>query len=66
MSLENYLTITETADMLGCTEGRIRQLLRDKKLKGKKFHERAWAIERVSAEKYAAIKQTVGRPRIHA
>lgn len=62
----DYLTVAEAARLIGCTDGRVHQLLKSKQIRGKKFSERAWAVSRKSAESYAAQPQTVGRPRKYA
>ena len=59
----DYLTPAEAAEIIGCTVGRIHQLLKSKEVAGKKFSERAWAVNRKSAEAYAKQPKTVGRPR---
>lgn len=59
----DFLTPAEAADIIGCTVGRVHQLLKSKQLAGKKFSERAWAVNRKSAEAYAKLPQTTGRPR---
>ena len=61
-----YVSVAEAAEIIGCTEGRIRKLLIDRVLKGKKLNERAWAVEEQSAKKYAKIPQKLGRPRVNA
>lgn len=68
MSLENrrFLSVKEAADVIGCTVGRVRQLLIAGDLKGEKLNERAWAIPRTVAQKYAEKPAKTGRPRIRA
>lgn len=66
VAIDNLLSTEEAAQLIGCTEGRVCQLLREGKIKGKKFNERAWAVDRDSAAKYRDAPQTVGRPRISA
>lgn len=40
-----YLTVAEAVEFMGCTDGWVRALLREKKLPGaRKFGERAWLI----------------------
>lgn len=63
MSIGNYVSVPEAARMLGCTSGRVRQLLIAGDLKGEKLNAKAWAIQRRAVEKLAAIPQTKGRPR---
>jgi excisionase family DNA binding protein len=66
VAIDNLLTTEEAAKLIGCTEGRVCQLLREGAIKGKKFNERAWAVDRESAEKYRDAPQHTGRPRISA
>ncbi len=61
-----YVSVFDAAEIIGCTEGRVRKLLIDKVIAGTKLNERAWAVEKDSAERYAEITQKTGRPRIHA
>lgn len=51
------------AEIIGCTTRRVQQLLKDNILKGKRLHAHAWLVDKRSAEKYARIEQSVGRPR---
>lgn len=60
---ENFLNVREAASVIGCTEGRICQLLRAGVVRGEKLNERAWLIYRDSAEAYARSPRLVGRPR---
>lgn len=66
MSLEKkpYLSVEEAAAQLGCTPGRVRQLLRSGELQGIKLHARAWLIDAKIVAKAASIPQERGRPRI--
>ena len=60
-----YLSVGEAAAILGVTDSRVRQMLRDDELSGDKLNERAWAVHRSSVEK-AVREQTSGgrgRPR---
>lgn len=59
-----FVSVADAAEILGCTVGRVRQLLIDGTICGVKLNERAWAVERKSVEKLAKIPQTVGRPRL--
>jgi hypothetical protein len=63
---EPQISVAEAAAIIGCTEGRVRQLIDEKKLVGRKLHQLAWIIERESAEAYAGREITVGRPRVSA
>jgi hypothetical protein len=57
------VSVTDAAEIIGCTTGRVRQLLRANELRGKKLGARAWAVSRVDAEKLAGTKAPTGRPR---
>lgn len=58
-----FLTVAETAEVIGVTDGRIRQLLRAGDLVGEKFGTQ-WVVTRGEAERYAKIDPpSVGRPR---
>lgn len=57
------VSATDAAEIIGCTTGRVRQLLRDGMLRGQKLGKRAWAVSRVDAEKLATKPATTGRPR---
>lgn len=63
---KEFLSVSEAAKALGCTVGRIRQMLRKGNLKGQKLNERAWVVDPASLRKNAANPPTVGRPRIGA
>jgi hypothetical protein len=58
-----FVSVAEAAEIIGCSGGRVRQLLLEGTLSGQKLNERAWAVERKSAEAFARHPQTVGRPR---
>jgi hypothetical protein len=57
-----FISVPEAANIIGCTGGRVRQLLIEGVLKGVKLNERAWAVRKDSAKKYA-VPKTTGRPR---
>lgn len=57
------VSVTTAAQIIGCTVGRVRQLLRSGELRGEKLGERAWAVSRVHAEKIAKKPASTGRPR---
>ena len=44
-----YLTVAETVEFMGCTDGWVRMLLRSGKLRGKRLGERLWMISLESA-----------------
>lgn len=59
-----FCSVADAAQIVGCTVGRIRQLLIEGEIVGMKLNERAWAVDRKSAEKYAKREIGVGRPRL--
>lgn len=61
-----FVSVAEAAAIIGCTAAHVRRLLIDGTLAGQKLNERAWAVEKKSAERYARTPQTFGRPRISA
>lgn len=61
-----FLSVQEAAEFIGCTVGRIRQMLRSGELKGQKLSERAWVVDPNSVKKVAENPHSVGRPRISA
>jgi hypothetical protein len=58
-----FCSITDAAKELGCTTDYVRQLIHAKKIVGKKFSERAWAVESASLKAFSKQKMTTGRPR---
>lgn len=63
MAFQNFLTSTEAAALIGCTDGRVRQLLRDGELLGKKIGKRMWLIPEDEAKKIRDLPIETGRPR---
>jgi len=59
-----FVSAEEAADIMGCTAGRVRQMLRAGDLEGHKVSERAWIVNRESAEKHAEKPEGSGRPRV--
>lgn len=59
----DYLNVVEAANIIGCSPGRVRQLLRADELKGVKANEKAWLIPRKEAERMAEYQPGTGRPR---
>ena len=62
--LKNIISCEAAAKLIGCTRGRVRQLLRAGDIEGEKINARAWMVFRKSAEEYAKKQQPSGRPRI--
>lgn len=66
---DRFCGISEAADFLGCTTGRVRQLLGSGDIKGEKvgeFDNSPWMVDRRSLEKYRDSRPegpSRGRPR---
>ena len=62
-----HVSVQEAAEIVGVSEGRIRQLLaipkEDGGLDGFKINEKAWVISRKDAEKLRDTPSETGRPR---
>jgi excisionase family DNA binding protein len=58
----NLLNVDEAAAVVGCTPGRIRQMLGDGTLKGIKANGRAWLVPKKEAEKLRDHRPPKGRP----
>lgn len=61
-----YYSVAEAASELGCTGGRIRQLLLSGELKGHKLSKSklsAWVVPVVEVERFRRIQFSTGRPR---
>lgn len=57
------LTVEEVAELCGLTHGRVCQLLRSGEMKGEKFANVVWQIERREADKFRNRTTGKGRPR---
>ena len=66
MKLNDPVTVEDAAAIIGCTKGRISQLVDEGKLEYEYLHGRALLIEKKSAQAYAKTPQKTGRPRIAA
>jgi len=44
MPVQDFVNVQEAAALIGCTDGRIRQMLLDGTMHGVKANERAWLI----------------------
>jgi excisionase family DNA binding protein len=62
MDIEGFVTSAKAAELLGMTQGRVRQLLRSGTLKGRRMGARAWLVEKISVAAYASRTKTCGRP----
>lgn len=60
------ISVTDAATIIGCTSGRVRQLLIDGEIRGKKLSDAEnapWLVAKVDAEKLAKKPASTGRPR---
>lgn len=61
--MEKWITVTEAAEMIGVSNSCVTRLLVSGRIKGERFHQRAWMVERAGAERYRDHPPAVGRPR---
>ena len=60
------VSVADAAVIIGCTTGRVRQLLLDGEIRGKKLSKKEhapWLVSKLDAEKLAKNPSTTGRPR---
>lgn len=60
------VSVSKAAEIIGCTTGRVRQLLIDGEIRGKKLddsEQAPWLVSRVDAERLQKNPSTTGRPR---
>lgn len=55
----DFIGTSEAADIIGCTDGRVRQMLRDGILIGQKMSNRVWLIDESEARR---VRDTERRP----
>ncbi len=63
VELSEYCNVATAATIIGCTDGRVRQLLLAGELRGKKINDRAWLVEIRDAERVRDIEPKGGMPR---
>lgn len=64
VAFDNYVSVPEAAEIIGCTTGRVHQLRDEGEITGEKVNGRAWLLLKADVEKVAKKKRTTGRPRI--
>jgi excisionase family DNA binding protein len=64
MPVGTFVNVNEAATMLGCTVGRVRQMLRDGSLRGLKANAKAWLVPTTEIERMQEKPYSTGRPRI--
>lgn len=63
--MSSLIKVEEAAQIIGCTTGRVRQLLLAGELHGCKITGNSWVLVRQDAERYARHNpRTVGRKRV--
>jgi excisionase family DNA binding protein len=60
VGIGNFVSVKEAAEIIGCTTGRIRQMLGENLLRGRKFNGKAWAIEKQTVKKVAGQERKPG------
>lgn len=71
-AVSEFVSVSQAAQILGCTKCRIRQLLADSSLEGRKLDDcaqnSAWILDRQAVQRYAERNPPTsgrrGRPRI--
>ena len=63
MAIPELWNVEKAAEVIGVTEGRVRQMLREGEMKGRKVNDRAWIMDPKEVERMAALEQKTGRPR---
>ena len=59
---ENWITISQAADLVGCTTAHLRLLAKRNELRAEKVGF-VWLVDRAHAEELAEKRPNVGRPR---
>lgn len=57
--MDKYVTTAEAAEIIGCVDSRVRQLLREGTLDGERVG-RDWLVVKKSAERYAKMERRPG------
>ena len=60
---KNWLTVVEAAEVIGCSEQRVRALAKESKIKSEMLTGKCWLIDRAAAELMAKTPAKTGRPR---
>ena len=64
MTVGEFMSVNDAAVVIGCTAGRIRQLLLAGDMLGEKLNERAWIIPKSEVQRFKKKPRRPGRPRI--
>ena len=67
LEIADWISVNRAAEILGCTPGRVRQLLGENRLTGEKLDGTSiWMVSCESVENYGKQDLPPGRPRIGA
>lgn len=67
LEIADWISVNRAAEILGCTPGRVRQLLGENRLTGEKLDGTSiWMVSCESVENYGKQDLSPGRPRIGA
>jgi hypothetical protein len=61
---KDWLSVSEAAEKIGITDGRVRQLLGAGIIRGQKINARAWAVETSSVQEFIKTPRAPGPARI--
>lgn len=60
---KKWLTVVEAAELIGCSEQRVRYLAKKAEIKSELVTGKCWLIDREAAETMARTPAKTGRPR---
>jgi len=60
MPIDKFMNVNEAAEVLGCTNARVRQLLISGEMRGKKANGRAWLIPIKEVNRVAQLERRKG------
>ena len=63
VSFQNYLTAAEAAELIGCSDARVRQMIRSGEIAAEKLSPRMWIIAKKEATRVRDLPYKTGRPR---
>lgn len=65
MPVDEFLNVKEAAELIGCTDARVRQMLLADEMKGRKATASIWLIHRSEVERIISKERRKGgRPRV--
>jgi excisionase family DNA binding protein len=62
LTRKEWFTVTEAAEVLGVSGGRIRQLLLAGRIDGQKLHPRSWVVSAASVRAFGKLDRPPGNP----